>query len=667
MGTADSLLILDQFILQNQTEDTTDLAPLVRTLASMAIGALTIGGIYYGREVLLPISLAVLLSFVLAPPTSFLQKLHFPRALSVVLVVAISFGALFAIGGIFVQQIKQLAEQLPIYQSTISKKIEYFREKGAARGTLERANGILKGLSREIEKPNEEVVAPAAIPADKDTALKPLPVEVRQPEPTALESLRILIAPLLHPLATTGITVIFVMFILMQREDLRDRMIRLGGARDIHRTTAALDDAASRLSRFFLIQLLINIVFGAVICLGLWLIGIPNPVLWGILAAILRFVPYVGAVAAALFPLILALAVDPDWTMFLTTLALFIIVEPILGHVIEPMAYGRSTGLSPIAVVASATFWTALWGPVGLILATPLTVCLVVLGRHIERLKFLDIMFGDRPALTPSQIFYHRMLANDVPEAMVQAEKFMKERPFASYCDEIALPGLKLAQADYDNGNMNRERLKNIQQAVDELCTELRELENVTEQADPISTTDPETASAVETADAAKIEEPLGKLDAATLPADWKTKNAVACFAGRSPFDESASVLLSTLLSAHGLNAYTEKASALAKSHEEHLKASTITIACLVSLEGQHQAYSRFTSRRLRRMFPKLKVILVSLSDNEGDVRTGTQEIDQGDKVARTLSETVRTVLLETPTPSERVSALPDVQPGLTA
>ena len=631
--------------MEVRPNDTADLAPLLRTLASMAIGALTVGGIYYGREVLLPIALAVLFSFVLAPATAFLQRVRLPRALSVILVVVIAFGALFAIGGVFVHQIRQLAEQLPIYQSTISKKIEYFREKGAARGTLERANGILKDLSKEIEKPKPENVPDVVVPVDKDSQPKPLPVEVRQPEPTALESLRVLIAPLLHPLATTGITVIFVIFILMQREDLRDRMIRLAGSGDLHRTTAALDDAANRLSRFFLFQLLLNTVFGCVICVGLWLIGIPNPVLWGILAAVLRFVPYVGAVAAALFPLILALAVDPDWSTFVSTLALFIIVEPVLGHAIEPLVYGRSTGLSPIAVVASATFWTALWGPVGLVLATPLTVCLVVLGHHVERLKFLDIMFGDRPALTPSQIFYHRMLANDVAAAVTQAEKFIKERPLASYCDEIALPGLLLAQADYENGNMSSARLEAVIQTIDELCAELRELEPVAEKVENVSTNDPETFSAIEAADRSKDEETPAKLDQENLPVEWSNGTAIVCFAGRSPLDGSATTLLTTLLSAHGLNGGTKTTKALSRSNEAHLRDAKMEIACLVTLESEGSAHSQYASRRLQRLIPGLKVIVVSLTRNDTGLELGPTVDGRFEQTTHSLSQTVKKVV----------------------
>src|SRR5438270_3878261 len=315
---------------------------------------------------------------------------------------------------------------------------------------------MLKDLSKELDKPKEAANSLGTIAGPKAAPPRPVPVEVLQPDPGALESLQSLISPLLHPLATTGIIVIFVIFILLQREDLRNRLIRLAGSHDLQRTTAALDDAASRLSRLFLIQLLLNGSFGIIIGTGLWVIGVPSAILWGILAAVLRFVPYIGAAIAAAFPLALAVAVDPTWSMLLWALALFLVVEPVVGHVIEPMVYGHSTGLSPVAVVASATFWTALWVPIGLVLATPLTVCLVVLGRHVERLEFLDVMFGDRPALSPPEIFYQRMLAGDPAEAVDKAEEFLKERPLSTYYDEVALPGLKLAQNDVARGALDR-------------------------------------------------------------------------------------------------------------------------------------------------------------------------------------------------------------------
>jgi hypothetical protein len=434
-------------------------------------------------------------------------------------------------------------------------------------------------------------------------------VEVRQPDPGALESLRTLISPLVHPLATTGIIIIFVIFILLQREDLRNRLIRLAGSYDLQRTTAALDDAAARLSRLFLTQLIVNGAFGVVIGTGLWLIGIPSAILWGILAAVLRFVPYIGAVIAAAFPLALAVAVDPGWSMLLWTLALFLVVEPVVGQVIEPMVYGHSTGLSPVAVVASATFWTALWGPIGLVLATPLTVCLVVLGRHVERLEFLDVMFGDRPALSPPEIFYQRMLAGDPTEAAEKAEQFLKERSLASYYDEVALKGLQLAQADAERGALDPERLTKIRDAVSEFASDVSDQDD-RPPAKANLTTDAEASSAVESVAENAAHENLPILSKENLPPGWQGEHPVLCVGGRSLIDEAAAIMLAQLSTAHGLAARVEGAEALSTANVFRLETTGVAIVCLVYLDASGPAHMRYTVRRLRRKLPKATIIL---------------------------------------------------------
>ncbi|MFC7554050.1 AI-2E family transporter [Pseudoroseomonas wenyumeiae] len=256
-------------------------------------------------------------------------------------------------------------------------------------------------------------------------------MEVHQPQPTPLEMVKTYLSPVLSPLAHIGIILIVTIFVLLQREDLRDRLIRLFGSSDLHRTTVAMDDAAYRLSRYFLTQVAINASFGFIIGLGLMIIGLPSPILWGILAGLLRFVPYVGAILGALLPVALAAAVDPGWSMMIWTAALFLAIEPVIGHIIEPLAYGHSTGMSPVSVVLAAIFWSWIWGPIGLLLSTPLTLCLVVLGRHIDRLEFLDVILGDRPALTPVENFYQRTLAGDPDEAQEQAELLLKDRSSA--------------------------------------------------------------------------------------------------------------------------------------------------------------------------------------------------------------------------------------------
>lgn len=587
-----------------------ELIALQSAVATAILAVIIVATLYFGREIIIPIALAVLLSFVLAPLVGLLQRVRVPRGLAVVSVVIMAFAVIFAMGSLLASQLTQLARDLPRYQTTISEKIQSFRDTTAGRGTLERASGMLKDLSKELDKPKDAAsVLGAGANSKAAVPPTPVPVEVRQPDPGALESLQSLISPLLHPLATTGIIIIFVIFILLQREDLRNRLIRLAGSHDLQRTTAALDDAAARLSRLFLIQLLLNGTFGVIIGLGLWLIGVPSAILWGILAAVLRFVPYIGAAIAAAFPLALAVAVDPTWSMLLWTLALFLIVEPIVGHVIEPMVYGHSTGLSPVAVVASATFWTALWGPIGLVLATPLTVCLVVLGRHVERLEFLDVMFGDRPALSPPEIFYQRMLAGDPTEASDKAEEFLKERSLTSYYDEVALKGLQLAQADAERGALDEQRLTKIRDAVSEFAN------NISDQEDrPLpkvtSTTDAEATSAVETVAEDAPYENLPVLKNEDLPIEWQGGHPVLCVAGRSLLDEAAAIMLAQLSTAHGLAARVEAAEALSTANIFRLETAGLAIVCLVYLDASSPAHMRYNVRRLRRKLPRATIIL---------------------------------------------------------
>ena len=310
--------------------------------------------LYFGREVLVPLALAVLLSFVLSPLVRLLQRCYFPRSLAVIAVALVAFAAIFGLGALMVSQINELAKDLLHYQTTLAKKIESLRSAAAGSSTMERASEALHDLSTEIDKPKGNPSPSMRNGVEPNN--KPIPVEVRQPDLGALQMLTAFITPLIHPLATTGIVAIFVIFILLQHQDLRNRLVRLAGAQDLQRTTAAIDDAGERLSRLFLTQLGLNAGFGFVIGTGLWIIGVPSAPLWGILAMILRFVPYIGALISAIFPLILAAAAGPGWIMVLSTVALFLVVELVAGQIIEPLVYGHSAGLSPVAVIASATF-----------------------------------------------------------------------------------------------------------------------------------------------------------------------------------------------------------------------------------------------------------------------------------------------------------------------
>ena len=374
------------------------------TLNALLIGVIVVAIMYFARDVLIPLALAGILSFMLTPPVRALQRLRLPRSLAVMIVVLIAFAAISGLGRVLATQVASLADDLPKYQETISKKIDSLRGAGGGGGeALERAKIVLQQLDKQIEgaqgnSGQKEAVAPAApVPG-----VRLIPVEVHEPSGGPLQTVIALINPLLGPLATTLLIVVFIIFILIQREDLRDRLIRLVGATDIPHMTAALDDAGRRLSRLFLTQLAINSCFGVAIGLGLWQIGVPSAFVWGVLAGTLRFVPFIGAVLGLVFPLILAVSASPGWSMALWTVALFAALEGLTGQVIEPVFEGRTTGLTPVAIVVAATFWAWIWGPIGLVLATPLTVILVVLGRHVEALKFFDILLGDEPALSES-------------------------------------------------------------------------------------------------------------------------------------------------------------------------------------------------------------------------------------------------------------------------
>ncbi len=440
---------------------------------------------------------------------------------------------------------------------------------------------------------------------------KPIPVEVKQPDPGALQTLVALIAPLIHPLTTTGIVIIFVIFILMQSQDLRNKMIRLAGARDLQRTTAALDDAGQRLSRLFLTQLALNAAFGLIIGAGLWTIGVPSAPLWGMLAMILRFVPYIGALISAIFPLILAAAVGPDWSMVIWTAALFLIVEPITGHVIEPMLTGQSTGLSPVAVVTSAAFWTWLWGPIGLVLATPLTMCMVVLGKHVDHLKFFDILLGDEPALKPEQLTYQRMLAGDPIEVTEQAEQYLKEKPLLTYYEDVLLEALKLAQADADRGHLDEERKQRIRDVVAELLNDLE-----THEDTPTLVPDEKSETKLPIAEK-QAEDAAGKVDG--LSDEWHLKKRVLCMPGRDLLGEAFALIIAQLVSREGIGARAEQRDALSVSRIFGLETEDVAIVCLCFIGETTAAQIHYAVRRLRRKMPQAFILLTLIGSSGFD------------------------------------------------
>lgn len=403
-----------------------------RTSTVIVVVAATVAALYFAKDVLLPVIVAVLLSFVLSPLVRILRRLAIPRIIAVVFSVGLALAVMGGVATLVGTEVVDVARDLPQYQYTIDQKIGELRS-----ATVERIVQLSRRLHTFVNQAKGQS-SPAPSPRgrqDGPSQPQPVPVEVQEPRPGALEMAQKIMLPILSPLLMAAIIFVVAVFILMQQQDLRDRAIRLFGSRDLHRATLAMDDAAKGLSRYFLVQIAVNIGFGAVITVGLYFIGLPEPLLWGVIAGLLRFVPYIGSFIAAGIPILLAAAVDPDWLTALSVAALFLVTEPIVGQFVEPIAYGRTTGLSPIAVVIAAIFWTWLWGPVGLVLSTPLTLCLVVLGRHVEQLEFLSVLLGDRPALTRAEHFYQRLLADDLDELEEQAEDMLKDLPLTSYYD----------------------------------------------------------------------------------------------------------------------------------------------------------------------------------------------------------------------------------------
>jgi len=578
--------------------------PSLRSLTTLAGSVVIVAALYFGREVLIPITLAILLSFVLAPLAGLLRR-AIGRIPAVILSVLIAVTIFLALAGVMGVQVAELANDIPRYQTTIRQKVDTLR-----RFTTEPLSGLIGTVGREVQKAGKDAAEQAAPAAPGDRNTVPLPVEVRQPNPSPLEVAERIISPVLNPLATTAIILIVAVFILLQQEDLRDRLIRLFGSRDLHRTTVAMDDAARRLSRYFLTQLGINAAFGLIIGVGLFLIGIPSPVLWGVLATLLRFVPYVGSLMAGVIPVLLGAAVSPGWSMALAAAALFLVTEPIMGQIVEPMLYGHSTGLSPVSVVVSAIFWAWLWGPIGLILATPLTLCLVVLGRHIERLEFLDVVLGDRPALTPVENFYQRVLSGDPDEALEQAELLLKERSLSSYYDEVAIKGLRLAATDVLRQVVTPLQLDRIRDALADLVEGLDDHPD----ADPgASETDKDVVGATGAEQRLPMhpapELPLPEEDA--RPPEWRSLHPVLCIGGRGPFDGVVVEIFAQLLQKHAIGTRLLSREAVSRALIGSLDTRGVAMVFIGYLErAGSPAELRYVVRRIRSRLPDATIVV---------------------------------------------------------
>ena len=536
-------------------------APRRAVLPVMVGGAIVVAALYYGRELVVPLVLAALLAFVLAPACRLLQRLYLPRVISVLVVVVLAFGIIGGLGVIVGRQGAILAGNLPTYQTTILGKWQALGER----------YGFLQRLMQDTPADPQKVQAQARHGSSLPFGLGEL---------SGLTIARTVAQPLLGPLESLGVVLVFTIFVLLSSEDLRDRLVRLVGRDDLHRTILAMNDAARRLSRYFVFQLGMNAGFGTIIGVVLWCIGLPNPLLWGILAALMRFVPYIGVFIAMAPPLLLAVAVEPGWSLALLVLGLFVVCEMVMGQVIEPLIYGHSTGLSPLAVIVATAFWALLWGPIGLLIATPLTVCLVVVGRHVEDLQFLDILLGDGAPLEASETFYQRALEGQATGLFPQAKRRIAATSLTDYFDEVALPGLALAQADLARDALAFERLEDIHNQIDGLLVRLG--------------SEGGTAS-----------------DGPTAPiaSEWRHPGAILCIPGRGQLDDLAAAMAAQALEAAGYAA--ELAPNIVLGAGDGRDLAGVRLCCLSVLQaGNSVSGIRYFIRRMQKRMPGATVVV---------------------------------------------------------
>lgn len=528
--------------------------------ALLSAGAV-IAALYFGRDILIPLVLAFLLGFVLSPLVQHLKRWGVPRAAAVSIVLTACLATLAVAGLGLTSQVRELSAELPVYRSNLELKIRDLRRRIAAPGMFDGARQAMDTVAREVERDQ----ATGRIRSASRGGVQ----FVEAPQLSTWQQAREWFAVVGGPLATAGIVFVFLFLVLLDRQDLRDRLLRLLGG-NLHRTTDAMNEAGSRITRYLTMQLIVNVSYGIPMAAGLWLIGVPGAIVWGTVAAVLRFMPYVGSMVSAVLPLALAFAVDPGWSMVLYTLALIAVLEVVSNNIVEPWLYGTSTGLSALSLLVSASFWTVLWGPIGLVLATPLMVCLLVIGRHLPQLQFLDVLLGSRPALGLPMRLYQRLLANDAEEAIDLAVDNAQVHGVAGFYNRAGVPALRQASDDHASLSSSEHRLR-IVAGMEQVINEL-------EEQFP----------------APKLN---GPVQAVCIGAKWEV-------------DALAARMLSHTLQIENLNV-EHRGGAL--HHADAVAALDLRgarIVCLSLFSAFPQTQARLLCRRLRRRWPDLHIVL---------------------------------------------------------
>lgn len=579
--------------------------------------------LYLGKDVLLPFAVALLLTFALAPIVSVLRRWSVPKIAAVIITVMIAFSVIAVFAFVLAAQVSSLAQNIPTYQTNIVEKVRSLRELGAGGGLVERLTLAIERIGQELQAGTQSADVGEEEPMQVEIVARESPIDI----------LRNIVVPLISPFAMAGLVVVVVIFMLLEREALRDRFIRLVGYGDLHKTTEALQDAGNRVGRYLLMQLVINTAYAVPIALGLWLLGIPNALLWGLLTLVLRFVPYIGPAIGMLLPLLLTLAVSPGWTPLLWTAALFIVMELIANNVLEPWLYGSRTGLSPLAIIVSAIFWAWLWGPLGLVLSTPLTVCMVVLGRHVSQFEFLDVLLGNEPVLEPHARIYQRLLAGDPDEAVDYAETYVQTSYVVEFYDEVGLPALVLGEVDRQRGVMSDDQRIRFAAAARTLVQDLSEMADEEEEENGQENGDPADGEPDDTGP--------------DLP-EGEGRNLL-CVGGRGEIDDAAAAMVAQVAEIQGADAHFGEHQLLEASRLGDMPLDKVDTVVLTYLNVASLAQARQTVRRLKRRKARLRVgLLVPMqSVGKDDPARITADRTNADFVVTTIAEAIVSAFAE--------------------
>jgi predicted PurR-regulated permease PerM len=569
------------------------------TLASIAV---VTGALYLAKGVLVPLTLAVLLSFLLSPICDRLERWRVGRIPAVVVTAMLAFTLLGVVAWMAVVQMTNLAPKLPEYQNNIQAKLH---------STNDYVGALLTKITRAAENKGQNLSASGEADEPQGRGDKPYSVRVITSPPSPLELITGMFGTLLEVMGSTGIVIVLVVFFLVRREDLRDRFIRLVGKGDVTVTTQAIEDAATRVSRYLSMQFLLNVTFGVSVAVGLYLIGVPSAILWGILGTTLRFIPYIGAWIAAATPIGLSLAISTGWVAPILTLALFASLELFIGNVMEPWLYGKNTGVSPVAVLVAAVFWTWLWGAVGLLLATPLTVCLMVLGKYVPQLSFLDILLGNEEVFEPPKRVYQRLLAGDQEESADLIDGYRKQMPLVEVYDTVLIPALAMTETHWQRGEINDERHKLIFQSLKETVAELSERE-------------PEIRIKEASKEAKESEGSNGSLVSTNA-----SSLCILCLPARDEADEIAGTMLSQLSAMSGCVVEAVSVTSLASEMVELVEKRKADVVCISAMPPAAATHARYLCKRLQGRFPDAHLI-VGLWNAKGDLTKMKERIGCG-------------------------------------